>query len=134
MPCRGGGLGKNALYGFALTFCHVLRSEPGPVLPPLINLTDNCLSNHYSTSQFLGHPLGNTLWLHALCVSQSAKLLVHGFCVVNIFLTQRQIRFICGVLMPYFDHVSQFYSKRPDLFTAGVSLQCMLLLPGIYVL
>ena len=31
---------------------------------------------------------------------QFVKLLVHAFCVVHIFLTQRRIRFICGVLMP----------------------------------
>ena len=35
------------------------------------------------------------------CVCQSVKHLVHAFCVVHIFLTQRQIRFICGMLMPY---------------------------------
>ena len=33
-------------------------------------------------------------------VSQPVKLLVHAFCVVHIFLTQRQIGFVCGV-MPY---------------------------------
>ena len=31
---------------------------------------------------------------------QCVKLLVHVFCVVHIFLTQKRIRFICGVLMP----------------------------------
>ena len=34
-------------------------------------------------------------------VSQCVKLLVYTFCIVRIFLTQRRIRFICGVLMPY---------------------------------
>ena len=40
--------------------------------------------------------------LMAACfVCQSvSQLLVHAFCVVHIFLTQRRIRFICGVLMP----------------------------------
>ena len=33
-------------------------------------------------------------------VNQCVKLLVHAFSVVHIFLKQRQIRFICGVLMP----------------------------------
>ena len=36
-----------------------------------------------------------------VCVSQSVKLLVHMFFVVHIFLTQRRIGFVCGVLMPY---------------------------------
>ena len=49
----------------------------------------------------LGRPLGKTLWLHASSVSQCVKLLVYTFCIVHIFLTQRWIRFICGVLMPY---------------------------------
>ena len=54
----------------------------------------------------LGCPLGKTLRLHApcmcvcQCVSQSVKLLVHAFCGVHIFLTQRQIGFVCGVFMP----------------------------------
>ena len=34
-------------------------------------------------------------------VSQCVKLLVYTFCIVHIFLTQRRVRFICGVLMPY---------------------------------
>ena len=34
-------------------------------------------------------------------VSQCVKLLVYTFCIVHIFITQRRIRFICGVLMPY---------------------------------
>ena len=37
----------------------------------------------------------------ACTVCQSVKLLVHVFCVVHTFLTQRQIGFVCGVLMPY---------------------------------
>ena len=57
----------------------------------------------------LGRPLGKTLWLHASSVSQSVsqsvsecvKLLVDTFCIIHIFLTQRRIRFTCGVLMPY---------------------------------
>ena len=36
------------------------------------------------------------------CVCQSVKLLVHTVCIVCIFLTQRQIGFICGMLMPYY--------------------------------
>ena len=38
-----------------------------------------------------------------MCVSvcQSVKLLVHAFCVVHIFLMQRRIGFVCGLLMPY---------------------------------
>ena len=39
--------------------------------------------------------------MHRVCVSVSVKHLVHAFCVVHIFLTQTQIRFICGMLMPY---------------------------------
>ena len=35
-----------------------------------------------------------------VCVSQSVNLLVHGFCVVHIFLTQRRIRFVLGVFIP----------------------------------
>ena len=35
----------------------------------------------------------------ACFVCQCVKLLVHAFCVVHIFLTQRRISFICGVLM-----------------------------------
>ena len=34
-------------------------------------------------------------------VSQCVKLLVYTSCVVHIFLLQKQIRFICGTLMPY---------------------------------
>ena len=34
-------------------------------------------------------------------VSQHAKLLVYTYCVVHIFVAQRRIRFICGMLMPY---------------------------------
>ena len=34
-------------------------------------------------------------------VSQCVKLLVYTVCIIHIFLTQRRIRFICGVLMPY---------------------------------
>ena len=33
-------------------------------------------------------------------VSQSVKLLVHTFCVVHFFLTQRRVGFVCGVLIP----------------------------------
>ena len=62
-------------------------------------------SEEEGKGSFLGHPLGKTLWLHASSVSQSVsecvKLLVYTFCIVHIFLTQRRIRFICGVLMPY---------------------------------
>ena len=36
-----------------------------------------------------------------VCVYQSVKLLVHVFCGVHIFLTQRQIKFVWGILMPY---------------------------------
>ena len=36
-----------------------------------------------------------------VCVSGSAKLLLHAFCVVHIFLTERRIGFVCGVLMSY---------------------------------
>ena len=36
----------------------------------------------------------------ACFVCQCVKLLVHAFCVVHMFLTQRRTRFICGVLMP----------------------------------
>ena len=39
--------------------------------------------------------------MRRVCVSQSVKLLVYAFCVVHIFLTQRRIKFICGMLMPY---------------------------------
>ena len=40
-----------------------------------------------------------------MCVSVSqsvsvSNFLVHTFCVVHIFLTERRIRSICGVLMP----------------------------------
>ena len=63
-----------------------------------------------NTHVWLGHLLGKTLWLHASSVSQSkdlwsvsecVKLLVYTFCIIHIFLTQKRIRFIRGVLMPY---------------------------------
>ena len=53
------------------------------------------------TCAFLGRPLGKTSWLHASSVSECVKLLVYTFCIVHIFLMQRRIRFVCGVLMPY---------------------------------
>ena len=34
-------------------------------------------------------------------ICQCVKLLVYAFCIVHIFLMQRRIRFIRGVLMPY---------------------------------
>ena len=39
--------------------------------------------------------------MHSVCVSVSQCVLVHAFCDVHNFLTQRLIGFIFGVLMPY---------------------------------
>ena len=36
-----------------------------------------------------------------MCVCVSVKLLVHAFCGVHIFLTQRWIGLTCGMLMRY---------------------------------
>ena len=51
--------------------------------------------------------VGKTLCLHASCVCQCMCLsvcqtnLVYTSCVIHICLTQRRIRFVCGMLMPY---------------------------------
>ena len=70
-------------------------------VPKLVSTLKKWLTDFVRKDAFLGRLLGKTLWLHASSVSECVKLLVYTFCIIHIFLTQRRIRFICGVLMSY---------------------------------